>query len=93
MPDTTSNTDQAKGRRTPPDPPRLNVVSAILFLTIFGLGLAATIRSGHPAGVLLGGPVTRSNAVRQKSLCKAQNSGCVNLQHRGATKWLTRAPE
>ena len=54
MPDTTGNTDQAKGRRTPPDPPRLNVVSAILFQAISGAGLAVTVLRGEAAGVILG---------------------------------------
>src|SRR3954452_2530285 len=55
MPNTTSNSDQAKGRHTPPDPPRLNVVSAILFLTVFGLGLAFTVLMSNALGVILGG--------------------------------------
>src|SRR3954464_1289779 len=55
MPNTTSNSDQAKGRHTPPDPPRLNVVSVIVFLMIFGLGLAVTVLMSNALGVILGG--------------------------------------
>jgi regulator of protease activity HflC (stomatin/prohibitin superfamily) len=55
MPSTTSNSDQAKGWRTPPDPPRLNVVSVILLLTIFGLGLSFTVLMSNALGVILGG--------------------------------------
>jgi regulator of protease activity HflC (stomatin/prohibitin superfamily) len=55
MPDMTSNADQAKGRRPTPDPPRLNVVSVILFLTIVGAGIALTVLSDNPAGVFIGG--------------------------------------
>ncbi len=55
MPNTTSSSDQAKGWRTPPDPPRLNVVSVILVLTVFGLGLAFTVLMSHALGVILGG--------------------------------------
>src|SRR5580765_5698728 len=55
MPSSTSSSDQARGRRTPPDPPRINVVSAIVFLAVFGTGLAVTVFMNSAPGVILGG--------------------------------------
>jgi regulator of protease activity HflC (stomatin/prohibitin superfamily) len=54
MPNPTSNWDQAKGRRTAADPPRLNVVSVILFLATFGPGLAFAWLWNNPLGAVLG---------------------------------------
>jgi regulator of protease activity HflC (stomatin/prohibitin superfamily) len=55
MPDMTSNSDKAKGRRPTPEPPRLNVVSVFVFLTIVGAGIALAVLSNNPAGVFIGG--------------------------------------
>src|SRR4051812_19233999 len=54
MPNPTSNTDQAKGRRTPPDPPRLNVIAVILLVLISGSGITASVLSNNPLGAVLG---------------------------------------
>jgi regulator of protease activity HflC (stomatin/prohibitin superfamily) len=54
MADRTSNSDQAKGRRPTADPPRLNVISVLLFLAIFGLGLAIGILGTSVVSVIGG---------------------------------------
>jgi regulator of protease activity HflC (stomatin/prohibitin superfamily) len=49
-----SNWNQGKGRRTQVDPPRINVVSLILFLACFVPGLASVFALGNPAGLIAG---------------------------------------
>jgi regulator of protease activity HflC (stomatin/prohibitin superfamily) len=62
--------DVGKGRRTPIDPPHLNVVSAILFLSSFGVGIALSVLLTNPfaliAGVLVGLIAAMSPKVAQQ---------------------------
>jgi regulator of protease activity HflC (stomatin/prohibitin superfamily) len=55
MPELKSTTDSAtKSRRTPPDPPHMNVISMLFLLTGIGLGAGATLLTDNPAGVIIG---------------------------------------
>jgi regulator of protease activity HflC (stomatin/prohibitin superfamily) len=55
MPELKSTTDSAtKSRRTPPDPPHVNVISMLFLLTGIGLGAGATLLTDNPAGVIIG---------------------------------------
>src|SRR5262249_46904454 len=54
MPNVSSNWNQGKGRRTQVDPPRVNVVSVIVFLVCFLPGLVTIFLLGNPAGLITG---------------------------------------
>jgi regulator of protease activity HflC (stomatin/prohibitin superfamily) len=49
-----SKTDQAKNRRTPPDPPHLNVISFLLLVLSAGAGIGATVLFDNPVPVIVG---------------------------------------
>jgi regulator of protease activity HflC (stomatin/prohibitin superfamily) len=57
MPELTSTTDSAKSRRTPSDPPHVNVISMLFLLTGIGLGAGATVLWDNPLGVIIGIPL------------------------------------
>jgi regulator of protease activity HflC (stomatin/prohibitin superfamily) len=57
MPELTSTTNSAKSRRTPSDPPRVNVISMLFLLTGIGLGVGATVLWDNPLGVIIGIPL------------------------------------
>jgi regulator of protease activity HflC (stomatin/prohibitin superfamily) len=54
MPALTSTTDSAKSRRTPSDPPHVNVISVLFLLAGIGLGAGATVLWDNPLGVIIG---------------------------------------
>jgi regulator of protease activity HflC (stomatin/prohibitin superfamily) len=54
MAELTSTTDRTKGRRGAADVPRINVVSVILFLACTGVGIAVTVLTNNPTGVIVG---------------------------------------
>jgi regulator of protease activity HflC (stomatin/prohibitin superfamily) len=55
MPNVTTNWEpSSKGRRSTTDPPRLNVISVIVFVLLLGAGLVYTLLSNQPAGVIVG---------------------------------------
>jgi regulator of protease activity HflC (stomatin/prohibitin superfamily) len=54
MPSVTSIEETAKGRRSLSDPPRINVVSVILWVVCFGVGVGLTVLWNHPLPVILG---------------------------------------
>ncbi len=54
MPELTSITDSAKSRRTPSDPPHVNVISMLFLLTGIGLGTGVTVLTDKPLGMIIG---------------------------------------
>jgi regulator of protease activity HflC (stomatin/prohibitin superfamily) len=54
MPELTSTTDSAKSRRTPSDPPHVNVISMLFLLTGIGLGTGVAVLTNKPLGMIIG---------------------------------------
>jgi regulator of protease activity HflC (stomatin/prohibitin superfamily) len=57
MPELTNTTDSAKSRRTPSDPPHVNVISMLFLLAGIGLGVGVTILTDNPLGAMIGTPL------------------------------------
>src|SRR5262245_21334399 len=66
MPSVTSIMEPAKGRRSPVDPPRVNVVSFLLLVIGFGAGAGLTAWWNHPLPIILGAVIGAIAAVSPK---------------------------
>jgi regulator of protease activity HflC (stomatin/prohibitin superfamily) len=57
MPKSTSLVENLKAGRTPPEPPRVNVMTFILWLICAGPAIAATVMLNHPLPIIIGLPL------------------------------------